>query len=367
MNFYFSGYSSPYSIFSVALTEEVAVDIASKGQCYLLIDGLNTITQNGCFELSDRERLSVQSFQNYDVIELDSDGFGHSLYQDSSHDNVLFITSICNSNCIMCPSSDLSRKSGTLPDPKRLLSIIDYIPQSARHITITGGEPFMIREGIWRVLDRFKQKLPTTHFLLLTNGRAFSIENFANRFVEYMPAHTVVAIPIHGNTPNLHDSITRTPGSFGQTLVGLNRLLDLDVQVELRIVINAINIEHISDIARLIIAKFNTVSYVNFIAMEMLGNAALNATNLWIPYTESIKRMQEAIDLLVQNSIDVRLYNYPLCTVPFQYRGICQKSISDHKVAFGTSCDNCSSKVLCGGVFSSSLKYVRNELMPILE
>ena len=42
-----------------------------------------------------------------------------NINDDSSLDNYFFVTSKCNSNCVMCPSPDLFRKSGETQGLKR--------------------------------------------------------------------------------------------------------------------------------------------------------------------------------------------------------------------------------------------------------
>ena len=54
-------------------------------------------------------------------------------------------------------------------------------------------------------------------------------------------------------------------------------------------------------------------------AMEMTGNAHKNADTLWVPYRESFQFVKKGIDKLIESGIDVKLYNYPLCTVDRGY------------------------------------------------
>ena len=57
------------------------------------------------------------------------------------------------------------------------------------------------------------------------------------RFVEKAPKNSIVAIPIHGSTANIHDMITQSKGSFNQTKIGIKKLLKAGIHVELGTVV----------------------------------------------------------------------------------------------------------------------------------
>ena len=53
------------------------------------------------------------------------------------------------------------------------------------------------------------------------------------------------------------------------------------------------------------------------------------------------------------NGIPVSMYNFPLCTVPSDYRAFAVQSISDWKNAFVEECDRCNQKHNCSGFFTT--------------
>ena len=78
------------------------------------------------------------------------------LYRDDSEDNAIVVTNQCNSNCIMCPDSDAVRNTKENPDIKKLLKQIRCIPDDTKHITITGGEPGLLKENLLKLLEVIK-------------------------------------------------------------------------------------------------------------------------------------------------------------------------------------------------------------------
>lgn len=367
MSIRFSAYQGPYRIVSLALDAAVKDDLLLKELPTVFIeDGKIRLLPEDIVLSSDPAHCSkLSGFHNYDVLELWENGHLLRKYDDRSGDNYFFITGKCNSNCVMCPSSAASRKNASEANLADLTELARHIPIDTPHLTITGGEPFMIGEKIFPFLVYLKERFPTTEFLLLTNGRVFSIKRYLERFLACTPSRMLVAIPVHGSCPSLHDSITKSENSFRQTERGILGLLKNGVRVELRIVVSALNVHDFTSIARLILRKFRGVEYVSVIAMEMTGNARLNLHRVWIPYRDAFAAIADGVRLLVENGIDVKLYNFPLCTVERGFWPLCEKSISPNKVRYAAVCSVCRYKNDCGGVFAGTLQLEQAELEAI--
>lgn len=359
-----SNYNCGYRIVSVSRDEKTYADLAEDNLDYIQISNNRVLLlpDNCCLD-ADSETLDfLQSSNNYDVFEIWPDGKLNRVYDASSIENYFFITPRCNSNCIMCPSSDASRQIGSDVDMDSLIEIAKHIPDDAAHLTLTGGEPFMAREKLFELLSFLQRKFIKTEFLLLTNGRIFSVDRYVALLKENMPARLTLGIPLHGSTPMVHDAITRADGSYVQTLAGLKKLRTLPVGIELRIVVNRLNADDIYAISTLIVNKLSHVTYVSIMAMEMTGNAYANRKTVWIPYKEAFRKIEPAIMNLLQNGIDVKLYNFPLCVVNPRYWMLCHKSISSDKVRFSPECENCEVRDACGGVFAGTYLLVKEEL-----
>lgn len=362
-----SGYSGPYQICALAKNPTVRDDLLSKGLNALYIEGsTGMIFPSGTtFSLTSQEQGLLAVSQDYDVFELRTGGYAYKYYDNSSLDNAILVTNRCNSNCIMCPTAEVIRRGDEEYCASELIEIIRYIPDDAPHITITGGEPFLIKEDLFAVLNYLKEHLPNTDFLLLTNGRAFCSRKYVERLVESMPPNLILGIPIHGYDSVSHDSITQAMGSFQQTIQGLHHLRALHSNVELRIVISKLNLAFVPNIAQLIASEFPHVQSVKFIAMEMTGNAAKNEDIVWVDYPTAFAAAKPGIDLLIRTGIDVALYNFPLCAVERAYWNICEKSISDYKVRYAPECSTCGYQDACGGIFSGTIRLAKAGIRPI--
>lgn len=368
MNIRLQDYKGGLRIISLALDEETKEDLRMDEIDFLFVQGdsIYLFPSEVEYVAKHEDIEKLQSCNNYDVFELWENGSLKRCYDDSSLDNYFFVTGKCNSNCIMCPSPDIARKNAELPDVDRLVEIARHIPTDAKHLTITGGEPFIAGEQLFEFLQFCKQKYEETEFLILTNGRIFAIQKYVDLLCETMPNRTILGIPIHGSNSAEHDRITRANGSFLQTINGIKRLLKRGVVVELRMVVCRLNIDDYMDMAHIIVKEIPGINHISIMAAEMTGNAYVNRDKVWIPYREAFKKISKAIMYLLNNEIDIKIYNFPLCTVDKEYWALCEKSISPNKVKYADVCIECKYKEACGGVFAGTYLLERNELQTIL-
>lgn len=364
MEIKFLNYAGEFKIVSIALDEETKADLLDDNIDFLYV----TESKLSLFPDEIELKLNIEieavftKLNNYDVYEIWPNGTFRRIYDVSSIDNYFYVTGKCNSNCVMCPSSDYSRKNANEADIHNLIEIAKHIPTDTKHLTITGGEPFMAGKGIFEFISFLRDKYEETEFLILTNGRIFAVEEYAKLLRESIPRRCIIAIPIHGSCASTHDAITRAEGSFKQTIVGIKRLLALKIKVELRLVVCNLNLNDFDRLAELIIKELPTVEYISVMATEMTGNAFLNRNQVWVPYKKAFSSVERAIKRLIENGIDVKLYNFPLCTVKKEFWTLCEKSISPDKVRYAEICDTCLYKKACGGVFAGTFLLEKDEL-----
>ncbi len=302
----------------------------------------------------------------FDVAEFFSDSSFHVLFRDDSNDNALVVTNQCNSNCVMCPCSEGSRRRISHETSEHLCRILEYMPTDARFLTLTGGEPTLLGNSLFPVLRKLKEHFEDfTEFQFLTNGRTFSDKAYLRQFLDAAPQHLHYGIPLYGFSAETHDPITRADGSFLQAVSGIKALLHHGCDVELRIVVSKLNLSYMDALAQFIAANFQGLSHVSVMAAEMCGAAAANRQEVWVDYQEAFQASKNAVKILLSSGINVMLFNFPLCKVERGYWALCQKSISDYKIRYYDTCRECSVKDLCGGVFRSTLLLTGMELNPI--
>ena len=356
------------TIFAVAAhTEELANNILANGRNVLYC------TENGVFllDIPTKKKIYIGNnelcslFYDLDLVEYHPEKGVHKIFECGSSENTIILSDRCNSSCIMCPYSDNHRRKAIPADSQYIMDMIDYTLFYPDHLTLTGGEPTTIGDGIFDILALLKAKFPDTEYLFLTNGRVFSDPQYFDRFMSVVPEDVCLGIPIYGDSPQTHDYITRASGSFIETVCGIQKLMNADMKVELRIVVSKLNYNNLANIARFICKYLHRAFVVNIVGLEMCGNAARNRNDVWIDYPEMFSYAKEAIDILYHSGIDVGIYNFPLCSVEEKYRYLCKKSISSYKIVYDDKCDECSLRELCGGFFKTTYMLAKPEVFPV--
>lgn len=310
------------------------------------------------------EEGSLEVKEN-DIITISENGIVSGTHYRSGREVDIFITNHCNSNCIMCPLSEDIRRRQRFGYTEWLRKYIAAMPEDVPYINITGGEPTLAGEEFFEILSILTNKFQHSGFQLLTNGRSISDSHLLYRLLKTGPSGMLFAIPVHSCIPQVHDQITQAEGSFAQTDRGIKNLLDSDQKVEIRIVISKLSIDTVTETARYIVNNYLDVSTVNFMAMEMMGNAAINRERIWIDYDQIFNKIEEAIDVLVTNGIDVKLYNIPLCMVKRGFWHIAVRSISSYKIQYQDACSACCVRDICGGFFGSTRRLMNPPVYPV--
>lgn len=360
--------NSSYKLAVAAHSEELANQILSYGKNVLLCDEKKAVL----LDIASMKKITVggrdtsEFFGDLDVAEYRNDKSVYKVYEHGSIDNTIVLSEKCNSSCIMCPYSDNFRKNAVNVSPERIIDEINYISSYPEHLTITGGEPTLIGEGLFEIMSLLNNRFPDTAYLFLTNGRIFSDEAYFNRFAQTIPNDICFAIPIYGDSPETHDRITRADGSFSEAVMGMQRLMKSDIKVEIRIVVSRLNYNNLANIARFICKYLNRAFVVNFVGLEMCGNAARNREEVWVDYFDAFLHMKDAIDILCRKNINVGIYNFPLCSVAEEYWHLCKNSISGYKIVYYEQCEGCAVREMCGGIFRSTFILEKPEVKPVI-
>ena len=272
----------------------------------------------------------------------------------ASKELVFFMTEKCNSNCIMCPISEGTRKRGNVITDQEFMNLISQIDDSIEHIDITGGEPFLEWEKVVCLMQFLNDNYPMIPVQILTNGRALCLTSIQTALSHVINDQYLFAVPVHGPTAQVHDFISSSPGSFAETLAGLRFLSEADARTEVRIVGSKLNADLINETCEMISSLKLRNSIINIVAMEMTGAAAINRDRIWIDYGELYKKAEEGIMNLIKNGSDIELYNFPLCALPKYAWPLAKNSISIEKIRYSEECHSCNVLNACGGLFYST-------------
>jgi len=221
---------------------------------------------------------------------------------------------VCNNNCIFCMEEDREGRevtnSATSDESVRWI-----LARQAQYeeVCFTSGEPTTNKRLPHWV--RMAKAAGTRWISIMTNGRALGYEAYAralmaaglNRFY----------ISIHGHTQKLHEGLTRTPGSFEQTVAGIDvvaRYRRLGINLHTSTVVTRRNLPHLADIYRFL--RAHGVEQVIFNVMQANGRANTYFDQLFPTYTDIAATAEAFLAEAGQRERPVQAYfvDIPLCT-----------------------------------------------------
>ena len=282
-------------------------------------------------------------------------GFVRTLHRPDSDHNTLFMTERCNSNCLMC-SQPPKDKDDTDQFTEINLELLKLMPANVTHLCITGGEPTLLRERLFRILQALRDTLPNTDIQMLTNGRLFAWPVFTRDFVETIHPRLVLCIPLYSDSSTSHDHIVQARHAFDQTVMGLHQLARHNVPVEIRVVLHRLTIPRLPQLAEYVYRNFPFVVHVALMGLEPTGYTPRNKELLWIDPVEYQDKLEEAVEILATRGMNVSIYNTQLCLLRPSLWKFARKSISDWKNIYFEECQECKVLERCGGLFQSAEK-----------
>lgn len=143
----------------------------------------------------------------------------------------------CNNKCVFCAQGDKRSRCGALPFERLSQELVRLGPRRAG-LVLTGGEPTLHRQLL--PLVRLARQLGYAPIQLQTNGRLLSLDRALDSLVaagitEFSPS-------LHGATAEVHDALTRAPGSHAQTVRGIANVVERGLTLITNSVITQLNL-----------------------------------------------------------------------------------------------------------------------------
>jgi His-Xaa-Ser system radical SAM maturase HxsC len=334
-----------------ALIAENEIDYNNLGSFEALLTNLS-INE---YQIDKPSVYSVGTFDHLvdnDIIVIHPGGNINTLYRVHSLQNFLLFTERCNSNCLMCSQPPRDRD-----DTAYLYNIyqqlIPLIPKDCIEIGITGGEPTLLGERYFHLLELIKAELPDTEIHCLTNGRTFAWKNMADRLGEIGLNRLMLGIPLYADYYAVHDYIVQAKDAFHQTMAGLYNLAVNNQRIEIRVVLHKQSIPRLAKLSRYIYKNLPFVEHIAFMGLEYQGYTPHNIKELWIDPVDYMNELGEAVEYLASMQMNVSIYNSQLCIMPEHLWKYNKKSISDWKNIYLDDCKDCTMINECGGLFAS--------------
>jgi His-Xaa-Ser system radical SAM maturase HxsC len=361
------------------LVGKVSRDIESLDeQTFLLLDYdvqkfpdtkfLGVLTTKQDYELNNVENVvfnipTLEHLENGDIVSVGNDGIINTLYRINSNHNTLLATERCNSNCLMC--SQPPRDRNDIPILYEIhRQLIPLIPKDCIELGVSGGEPTLMGDLFFSLMEQLKSELPNTEIHVLTNGRSFAWNHMAEKLGQLNNSRLMLGIPVYSDFYQVHDYIVQAENAFYQTILGLHNLARYNQRLEVRIVLHKQSIPRLVKLANYIYKNIPFVEHVAFMGLEYIGYTPKNIDKLWIDPFDYQEELSEAVEFLANKGMHVSIYNTPLCVLPERVWQYSRKSISDWKNDFLPECKECTKLNECGGLFTWNLKKHSEKIRP---
>lgn len=257
----------------------------------------------------------------------------------------VYTGNMCNNNCLCCQFANQPREN-------RFLSEIEADLKEKNgfdSLEIVGGEA-SIRTDFIDILNSARLN-KYSRIKLLTNGRAFSDWDLAKVAIEY--GARLYEIKVAGSFPQMHDAITGEPGSFDETVQGIQNIKSfhspddesLNPFIAVRVPICTGNYEYIEDIVR-------------FIIPLQVDRITLSFDDYDLAMQDAVRRIGNAIESAIFSRVWLQTEKIPLCLMK-QYEHHVSETFTqkpDYQLKQAKNCPKCVYASSCSGIVSEYLK-----------
>lgn len=214
---------------------------------------------------------------------------------------------LCNNNCLFCVQAD-KKKLGNRPT-EDIKKDLKEARRTCEEVVLTGGE-VTIRNDLLEIV-RYAKKLGYTRIQLQSNARMLAYKSLCEDVIkaganEFSPA-------LHGHTPEIHDYLTQSKGSFSQTVQAIKNLKQLNQYVITNSVVAKANYRYLPDLARLFVKL--KVDQFQFAFPHAMGNAEKNFEQV-IPFVSlAAPYIHKGLQIGIDAGISVMAEAMPFCVM----------------------------------------------------
>lgn len=231
----------------------------------------------------------------------------------------------CNNNCRFCVQG-WKKKLGNRPteDIKKDLEAAKKTGCSG--VVFTGGE-VTIRNDFFDLL-KYAKKLGFELIQVQTNARRFCYMDFCENAVkagmnEFGPA-------IHGHIPELHNYLTRSPGSFKQTYQAIKNIRKLGFHIVTNTVVVKPNYRYLPEIAQMLVDL--GVNQFQFAFVHATGNAGDNFDQMMPWVSLAAPYIHKGLQIGIDAGLKVMAEAMPFCMMKGYEKYVSELYIPDTEI-----------------------------------
>lgn len=297
----------------------------------------------------------------------------------------------CSNSCMFCMESD---KAGRYREVRRFIDsggIYRMMDENVgvRKVIFTQGEPTLNPDLPKYVA--YAKRLGYPEIAIISNGRRYADLEFCAELIR--SGVTEFIISVHGHRKEIHETLTRGAGSFGQVSEGLKNLSRLKrkhpVHIVVSHVVNRLNYPFIGDFLRFM--EKNDVDEVVLNVVQPLGGNMEKLFSALMPsYSELAKVLERELDQIDRSFLDsdprrrthrrhISVIDLPLCLSEklLSHMGFGETRILDDEgrtvritnvpyKSKGPQCHECAHFDVCEGVYDRYIEHFGwDEFVPV--
>ncbi|HAJ56645.1 MAG TPA: hypothetical protein DCL35_02620 [Candidatus Omnitrophica bacterium] len=219
------------------------------------------------------------------------------------------LTLMCNNRCSICARRDYLSMIACR-SKKDMARAVRAARHHSDNIVLSGGEATLLKNLKDVVL--LCRALKFTHIGLISNGRLLKNMPFAVELAD--SGIDDFAISLHSFDEEVHDEMTRRPGSARESKKGVRNLLKLSEQRAISFRINLVLAKANAETIPCTIRRLSHWGVNNFILAEQIILAGKNQNTLSL---EEIRMRLEAVnDIALEEGVTIRLRGFAPCLMP---------------------------------------------------
>ncbi|HOE82076.1 MAG TPA: radical SAM protein [Myxococcota bacterium] len=281
------------------------------------------------------------------------------LHAASQRKVIINITYECINHCLFCAVGNRVRKGISFPRLQEILK--EHRAKGIEALDIDGGEP-TLHPDLYKTLE-YAKELGYRRINVTTNGRRLKDPAEARQLLA--TGITSMSISLHGDTAQLHDLLTGVPGSFDETIHGIqNCLNNLGIGQDFAVNVTVVrqNVEHLLSLVSLIYGM--GVRKVNIQFLTPFGNAQRNLLpgQDMTPVIQVLDKFGDKMAINVVNGLFCQLPGYEsFLAGDVQKLGRTMVFVTDEEVNLfdylgarrhkKEVCKSCAWSVVCEGFF----------------
>ena len=287
--------------------------------------------------------------------------------ETKEEEKIVIINPGCSNKCVFCFNNPEDRRSGEelrKQELKIAKDLIEYIKDCCANLTISGNDPLEYTKLIPMV--RHMKKIGFSHIMLCTHGRVQENDTIMEELVG--AGITSFRIPIYGSNSEMHDSVTRSRGSFEETIRGIKSIKNIKKQAGLNLLTAVVNQNKndILNILKLALSfKLDTFQF----DMPYLY-PSVKDLSYHVPYRDLGRYLKRVMEYISENNVtNVQFNDIPSCVFGFDNKLVVMpkhfKELKKWKIK-PKICKDCIVSSKCNGFYANDItKYGIGDIKPI--